>query len=141
MTLPRQSGGGGKSSQEVVDELANDILSKLPADYDIEKVQVIYNSQHTMLNAMHLYQVMELYPVVYEESMNTVLRQELIRFNRLTKVVRSTLQNMRKALKVSHHHVHTCGMIVMELGGSEDYNLTEMTTQSHNCHLISHTFD
>ena len=41
--------------------------------------------------------------MVYEESMNTVLRQELIRFNRLTKVVRSTLQNMRKALKVSHH--------------------------------------
>lgn len=33
--------------------------------------------------------------------MNTVLRQELIRFNRLTKVVRSTLQNMRKALKVT----------------------------------------
>ena len=33
--------------------------------------------------------------------MNTVLRQELIRFNRLTSVVRSTLQNIKKALKVS----------------------------------------
>lgn len=51
---------------------------------------------------------MELYPVVYEESMNTVLRQELIRFNRLTKVVRSTLQNMRKALKVRDY---TCGTL------------------------------
>lgn len=37
--------------------------SKLPNEFDLELV-------------------MKLYPVVYEESMNTVLRQELIRFNR-----------------------------------------------------------
>lgn len=49
--------------QEVVDELAKDILSKLPLDFDTNMV-------------------MEKYPVVYEESMNTVLRQEIIRFNR-----------------------------------------------------------
>ena len=81
MTLPRQTCGGGKTSQEVVDDLAADILSKLPPDFNTEKV-------------------MELYPVVYNESMNTVLRQELIRFNRLTSVVRSTLQGIQKALKV-----------------------------------------
>ena len=80
LTLPRQTGGGGKSSQQVVDELAADILSKLPSDFDLEMV-------------------IEKYPVVYSESMNTVLRQELIRFNRLTSVVRSTLQNMQKAMK------------------------------------------
>jgi dynein heavy chain len=49
--------------QELVDELAEDILSKLPADFDMQMV-------------------VEKYPVRYEESMNTVLRQELIRFNR-----------------------------------------------------------
>uniref|UniRef100_A0A8D1CTQ7 AAA+ ATPase domain-containing protein n=1 Tax=Sus scrofa TaxID=9823 RepID=A0A8D1CTQ7_PIG len=76
LTLPRQSGGSGKSPQE----LAQDILSKLPSDFDLELV-------------------MKLYPVVYEESMNTVLRQELIRFNRLTKVVRGSLISLGRAIK------------------------------------------
>uniref|UniRef100_A0A8C0MDS9 Dynein axonemal heavy chain 3 n=1 Tax=Canis lupus familiaris TaxID=9615 RepID=A0A8C0MDS9_CANLF len=76
LTLPRQSGGSGKSPQE----LAQDILSKLPNDFDLEMV-------------------VNLYPVVYEESMNTVLRQELIRFNRLTKVVRGSLINLGRAIK------------------------------------------
>uniref|UniRef100_A0A671XYF8 Dynein axonemal heavy chain 7 n=1 Tax=Sparus aurata TaxID=8175 RepID=A0A671XYF8_SPAAU len=80
LTLPRQTGGGAKSPQEVVDELAEDILSKLPADFDIQLV-------------------IDKYPVMYEESMNTVLRQELIRFNRLIHVVRISLVNIRKALK------------------------------------------
>ncbi|KAF3833726.1 hypothetical protein F7725_024930 [Dissostichus mawsoni] len=80
LTLPRQTGGGAKSPQEVVDELAEDILSKLPEDFDIQMV-------------------IEKYPVMYDESMNTVLRQEIIRFNRLTLVVRVSLVNIRKALK------------------------------------------
>ncbi|MGH0135647.1 UNVERIFIED_CONTAM: hypothetical protein FKN15_057952 [Acipenser sinensis] len=74
LTLPRQSGGGGKSSQEVVDNLAADILSKLPKDFNLEMV-------------------IKKYPVVYEESMNTVLRQELIRFNSIS------LMDIGKALK------------------------------------------
>lgn len=46
-----------------MDDLAEDILGKLPPDFNLEMV-------------------IEKYPVLYEESMNTVLRQELIRFNR-----------------------------------------------------------
>ena len=69
-------------------EVTVDIVSKLPPNFDIEKV-------------------MKLYPVRYEESMSTVLRQEeLIRFNRLTSVVRSSLQDIRKALKVGSTHTH-----------------------------------
>ena len=55
LTLPRQSGGAGKSPEEVIDELAADVLTKLPPDFDMEMV-------------------MKKYPVVYNESMNTVLR-------------------------------------------------------------------
>jgi dynein heavy chain len=94
LTLPRQTGGGGKSPQQVVDELAADILSKLPPDFDLETI-------------------MEQFPVVYEESMNTVLRQELIRFNRLTSVVRSTLQNIQKAMK---------GLVVMSSDLEDVFN-------------------
>lgn len=47
LTLPRQTGGGGKSSGEVIEELAADILSKLPPDFDMEHVStslVVYVS-------------------------------------------------------------------------------------------------
>jgi len=74
------SGGGEKSFDELVGDLAKDILSRLPPDFDIEAVQ-------------------KKYPVLYEESMNTVLAQELTRFNKLTATIRSSLQNVQKALK------------------------------------------
>ena len=43
--------------------------------------------------------VMTKHPVMYEESMNTVLIQEVIRYNRLLQTVRSTLNDLLKALK------------------------------------------
>lgn len=43
--------------------------------------------------------IMEKYPVTYTESMNTVLVQEVIRYNRLLKIIHSSLQDLKKALK------------------------------------------
>ena len=40
------------------------------------------------------------FPVAYNESMNTVLVQEMERFNRLISVIRTTLLNLKKAVKV-----------------------------------------
>lgn len=37
--------------------------------------------------------------MLYKESMNTVLLQEIIRYNRLTVEVRKTLVDLRKAIK------------------------------------------
>uniref|UniRef100_A0A8C4NSC2 Dynein, axonemal, heavy chain 1 n=1 Tax=Dicentrarchus labrax TaxID=13489 RepID=A0A8C4NSC2_DICLA len=44
-------------------------------------------------------EVMEKYPVLYEESMNTVLIQEVIRYNKLLAVISQSLGDIVKALK------------------------------------------
>jgi dynein heavy chain len=44
------------------------------------------------------------YPTNYEESMNTVLYQEIVRYNRLTDRIRDCIDELKKAVK---------GLIVM----------------------------
>ncbi|KAM4746905.1 dynein axonemal heavy chain 3-like [Rhinophrynus dorsalis] len=78
-TLPKETSGVGKSSSEIVQELTADILSKLPADFNVEEVMIQYPTQYT-------------------ESMNTVLIHELLRFNRLTSTIRMSLQDLNKAI-------------------------------------------
>ena len=60
---------------------------------------------------------MEKYPVMYEESMNTVLVQEVIRYNRLIKTIIQTLKDLLKALK---------GLVVMS------QQLEEMSISLYN---------
>jgi dynein heavy chain len=74
--------GGEKSWDQILLDLAEDILSKLPPAYDIEKALLDF-------------------PVRYDESMNTVLTQELIRFNLLTTTIKQTLKELQRAIKVS----------------------------------------
>jgi dynein heavy chain len=80
LTQARASSSGGKSSEQIAIELATDILGKLPADFNIGAVQ-------------------KKYPIKYNESMNTVLLQELIRFNKLLRSIRESLQNTIRGLK------------------------------------------
>lgn len=72
--------GGGLSRDAMIEEVASDILSRCPAPLDLEYVM----TEH---------------PVCYEESMNTVLIQEVIRFNQLLEVMHASLADVLKALK------------------------------------------
>merc|ERR1711939_140179 len=77
----RTGGGGGGGFDEVlVNNIANDILAKLPPDFDQELAG-------------------NKYPTDPMESMNTVLKQELIRFVKLTSTMRSSLKQLQLAMK------------------------------------------
>jgi dynein heavy chain len=86
LTQSSVGGGGGGGGDSLLASIAEDIASKLPADFDLDAAKALY-------------------PVQYLQSMNTVLHQELIRFNRLTVIVRSSLANLKKAIK---------GLVVMD---------------------------
>lgn len=75
------SGGAGGVSESLVGGLVRECLLALPAAFDLEAVQ-------------------RKYPVSYEESMNSVLAQEMSRFNKLTGVIRESLQSIDLALQV-----------------------------------------
>lgn len=58
-------------------------------------------------------EVLSNYPIKYEESMNTVLVQELIRYNKLIGVVSSSLKNVVNAIE---------GLVVMNVDLEKIFN-------------------
>jgi len=74
------SEGTGASSEQLIVLFVADVLDRLPAPFDIVLVQ-------------------EKYPTSYTQSMNTVLVQEMERFNNLSNVIRSSLINVQRAIK------------------------------------------
>jgi len=77
---PRTSSTAGASREEIMERVARDVLAKVPQPTPIAEIMIKY-------------------PVLYEQSMNTVLVQEIIRYNRLLSVIHRTLQDLLKALK------------------------------------------
>jgi dynein heavy chain len=78
---PREGGGGGgKSAEEVMEDMAAAAQDQTPELFDME---IIENK----------------YPTDYHESSNTVLKQEVFKYNRLISVMRAQLPQFRKALK------------------------------------------
>ena len=73
-------GGGGKSTDEIIEKLANQILADIPEAFNVKAAE-------------------KKYPVMYNQSMNTVLTQELIRFNGLINAIRNSLKDLKKAIK------------------------------------------
>ena len=58
---PKTLSGSGASREEVIEKVSKDILQRVPLPIKIETV-------------------MEKFPVLYEQSMNTVILQEIIRY-------------------------------------------------------------
>ncbi|KAL0118214.1 hypothetical protein PUN28_009103 [Cardiocondyla obscurior] len=83
LLLTQEAGKSGlrqTSDDELIYNVATEILDKLPNDYD-------------------LVAALAKYPTLYSESMNTVLVQEMERFNKLLCCIRNSLINVRKAIK------------------------------------------
>jgi len=80
LTAGAGGGGAGTSPDAVVGDIARDVLIRLPDQWNLVKIQ-------------------DAYPTMYEESMNTVLLQELQRFNGLISVIQSSLKDIQKAVK------------------------------------------
>jgi dynein heavy chain len=84
LSLESSGGGGGSGAnrEKLIEHAATDIYGKIKAKglFDIEAISMLY-------------------PVVYEESMNTVLLQECIRYNKLIEIMLQTLPLVLKALK------------------------------------------
>ncbi|KAG0695295.1 Dynein heavy chain 8, axonemal [Chionoecetes opilio] len=79
---PKEGGDrGGESREAVVSGLANDMLSKLPADYIQHEIREALQRMGAIL------------------PMNIFLRQELDRMQRVLKVVRQTLQDLHLAIE------------------------------------------
>lgn len=72
--------GGGLSREETIEQRCREMLSQCPPLYDLELI-------------------LQGYPTMYNESMNTVLTQECIRYNGLLAVIRQSMQDALKALK------------------------------------------
>ncbi|EPZ35039.1 Dynein heavy chain, coiled coil stalk domain-containing protein, partial [Rozella allomycis CSF55] len=71
---------GGQSNEQLIIDLASDLLNRLPNDFNMVDITTKY-------------------PVNYNDSMNTVLIQECIRFQALLDLIRSSLNSLLKALK------------------------------------------
>ncbi|KAJ8402442.1 hypothetical protein AAFF_G00369310 [Aldrovandia affinis] len=96
---PRSSAqGGGKSNDEIVHELADSILSKVPVklDMDVALASLFEKDANGRLN-----------------SLTTVLGQEVDRFNNLLRVLRTSLCTLQKAI---------AGLVVMSEEMERIYN-------------------
>lgn len=76
---PRASAGSGKSREAVIAEITLNIEQNIPRKFDLEEVSMQY-------------------PTQYNESMNTVLNQEVGKYQRLLEIMEKSLAEIQKAL-------------------------------------------
>jgi dynein heavy chain len=76
---PRTSSSGEKSREDVIGDIAKLVQSKVPTIFDLDEIS-------------------QKYPTDYNESMNTVLSQECLKYNRMLKIMNTQLVQIQQAL-------------------------------------------
>lgn len=93
LLMPSSGGGGGEegaqTSEQILEALCNNMITTMPVKSDYFRQGLPFKVD----------EVGELYPTDYNESMNTVLTQECLRFNRVIEALRATLLQLVKAVK------------------------------------------
>ena len=77
---PRTASGGGISREDQIGLIAADLEKDMIPAWDEEKVKLVY-------------------PIDYHESMNTILGQEIAKYNRVVRMLNSSLKQLQLALK------------------------------------------
>ena len=80
LTESSSAGSSGDENSSLVKKITSDILATIREPFKIKEVE-------------------RRYPFMYEESMNSVLLQELARYNKLIEVIRASLEIMLKTLE------------------------------------------
>jgi dynein heavy chain len=78
--LPRTASSTGTSREQIIQATSQAILDQLPGNFNSEEI-------------------LSKFPTNYAESMNTVLQQESIRYNKLLSVIRTSLNDLNRALR------------------------------------------
>lgn len=78
--LKFESGNGTTKSENPILLLSSDILHRLPDAFDMHRI-------------------LQLYPMAYTNSMNTVLQQEVRRYNNLLAVIKTSLYDAQRAIR------------------------------------------
>src|SRR3990167_7515819 len=107
---PQTVDGGASSADNLIKRKCGEILEALPKRFDLEKAEKDFK-------------------VLYEESMNTVLQQELIRFNNLASTIQRTLGQLEKAIE---------GTIIISVELEEIYNKMLMYQVPDAWHKVSY---
>lgn len=79
LTSGQSGGGGGDDKEEMIVSLANTILGDIPECFDM-----VYARKH--------------YDTDYMQSMNSVLTQELEKYNTLITLIKSSLKELKRAI-------------------------------------------
>ena len=76
---PKTVAAGEKSREEVIKDIADTMEQKTPELFDFDEV-------------------VKKYPTLYEESMNTVICQEVEKYNDLMRLMKNHLRDVKRAL-------------------------------------------